>query len=244
MRKSHQWLTGLIVLAAALGGCSRKPKDLKGQVSYGIGHSFGRSLKAQNLDLDKKALANGVADGYTGEKPAMTEDEMQNALVKFNEKRVEAQNAQAEQNKVKSDEFLAKNKDEEDVRVTKSGLQYKIIEQGEGASPKFEETVVVNYRGTLIDGTEFDSTYKRGQPAEFPVKGVIPGWTEGLQMMKKGGKAIFYVPPELGYGGSARQQIPANAVLIFDVELLDIKPSPKPSAPAAAPKPAAKPKTR
>jgi FKBP-type peptidyl-prolyl cis-trans isomerase len=212
----------LCTLIAATG-CNRKPKDQKAQVSYSIGVSFGKSLKAQNLDLDKSALGKGVQDGFEGKDILLNEGEMQAALAKLSESRQNEMKQLAEQNKAKADEFLAKNREAEGVQVTKSGLQYKIISEGTGSMPKSDDVVVVHYKGTLIDGTEFDSSFKRNQPAEFPIRGVIPGWTEGLQMMKKGGKAQFFIPPELGYGGQARQQIPPNAVLIFEVELVDIK---------------------
>lgn len=213
----------VICAVALLAACNRKPTDHKAQVSYSIGASFGRSLKAQSLDLDKSALSKGVQDGFEGKELLLNEQEMQGALAKLSEMRQNEMKDMAEKNKSKAEEFLNKNRDSEGVAVTKSGLQYKTVAEGSGASPKPDDVVVVNYKGTLIDGTEFDSSYKRNQPAEFPIRGVIPGWTEGLQLMKKGGKAVFFVPPELGYGAQARQQIPPNAVLIFDVELLDIK---------------------
>lgn len=238
----------VLMLAATAGavlaaGCSKKPKDQKSQVSYSIGVSFGKSLKAQNLDLDKKALANGVMDGFEGKELLLNDQEMQTSLAKLSETRQAEMNAAAEKNKTASDEFMAKNADAEGVRATQSGLQYKVLAEGDGPSPKPEDVVVVHYKGTLIDGTEFDSSFKRNQPAEFPVRGVIPGWQEGLQLMKKGGKMMIYVPPELGYGAAARQQIPANAVLIFEVELLDVKPGAKIPPPSRAGK-AAAPKTK
>lgn len=228
----------LLVLVAAvfaLTACNKKPKSNKEQVSYTIGAQFGKSLKSQNLDLDTKQLASGIVDGYKGEKAKLTDEEMQTAMMKLSEDRQKEIKDESDKNKVKAEEFLAKNKNAEGIQTTASGLQYKIIQQGTGASPKGDDIVVVNYKGTLIDGTEFDSSYKRNMPAEFPLKGVIPGWTEGLQMLKKGGKAMFFVPPALGYGDRPRQQIPGNAVLIFDVELLDIKPAP-PTAAGGAPK--------
>jgi len=228
----------LLVLVAAvfaLTACNKKPKSNKEQVSYTIGAQFGKSLKSQNLDLDTKQLASGIVDGYKGEKAKLTDEEMQTAMMKLSEDRQKEIKDESDKNKVKAEEFLAKNKNAEGIQTTASGLQYKIIQQGTGASPKGDDIVVVNYKGTLIDGTEFDSSYKRNMPAEFPLKGVIPGWTEGLQMLKKGGKAMFFVPPALGYGDRPRQQIPGNAVLIFDVELLDIKPAP-PTPASGAPK--------
>lgn len=217
-----------LALLFVVTGCSRKPKEHKDQVSYTIGAQFGKSLKSQNLDLNTKALANGIVDGYNGgDKVKLTEEEMQAAMMKLSDQRQKEMKAESEKNKAKADEFLAQNKTAEGVQVTASGLQYKILEPGSGPSPKGDDVVVVHYKGTLIDGTEFDSSHKRNAPAEFPLRGVIPGWTEGLQLLKKGGKAIFYVPPELAYGERPRQQIPGNAVLIFDVELVDIKPNKK-----------------
>ncbi len=210
-------------LIFAMTACSPKPKTHKDQVSYTIGAQFGKSLKSQNLDLDATALARGIADGLKGEKFRLSDEEMQAAMAKLSQDRQSEMKAEAAKNKVKADEFLAKNKAAEGIQTSASGLQYKIVNVGSGISPKVDDIVVVNYKGTLTDGTEFDSSYKRDMPAEFPVKGVIPGWTEGLQLMKKGGKAVFYVPPELGYGDRQRQNIPSNSVLIFEVELLDIK---------------------
>lgn len=222
--------TMLLTLAAILSvvACNRKPKSDKDQASYTIGAQFGKSLKSQGLDLDPSALSRGIVDGYKGEKILLSEEEMQGSMLKLSENRQKEQKVESDANKIKADDFLLNNKSNEGVKVTASGLQYKIISPGTGAQPKGDDVVVVHYKGTLIDGTEFDSSYKRNQPAEFPLKGVIPGWTEGLQLLKKGGKAIFWVPPELGYGERPRQQIPGNAVLIFDVELLDVK-SPPPA---------------
>lgn len=213
----------LLVLSVFFVACSRKPKTHKEQVSYTIGAQFGKSLTTQKLDLDPKALANGIVDGYKDEKLQLNKDEMEAAMAKLTEDRQKEVKAESDANKVKADAFLAKNKTASGVRVTSSGLQYRNLKDGTGPSPKGDDIVVVNYRGTLIDGTEFDSSYKRNMPAEFPLRGVIPGWTEGLAMMKKGGKAMFFIPPELGYGERPRQQIPGNAVLIFDVELVDVK---------------------
>ena len=243
IRFSALILLPLLAIALVFGGCTRKPKSLKDQVSYTIGAQFGKSLKSQDLDLDAKQVGNGIADGLKNEKFLLSDDEMQAAMMKLTEERQKGMKVQAEKNKIESDAFLAKNKTEEGIKVTASGLQYKMLEGGKGASPKGDEIVVVNYKGTLIDGKEFDSSFKRNMPAEFPIKGVIPGWTEGLQLMKKGGKATFYVPPELGYGDRPRQNIPSNATLIFEVELLDIKPPPKPgtTGPGSKPNAAAKP---
>ncbi len=215
----------LVALLSVLA-CNRKPKTDKDQVSYTIGAQFGKSLKTQSLDLDPSALSRGIVDGYSGGGAMkLTEEEMQAAMMKLSEKRQNDQKAESEVNKGKAQEFLLNNKSVEGVMTTASGLQYKISNPGTGAQPKGDDIVVVHYKGTLVDGTEFDSSYKRNQPAEFPLNGVIPGWTEGLQLLKKGGKAQFWIPPELGYGERARNQIPSNAVLIFDVELLEVKPA-------------------
>jgi FKBP-type peptidyl-prolyl cis-trans isomerase len=222
--------TILLLITLSFVACSRKPKNLKDQVSYTIGAQFGKSLKSQNLDLDSKQVGSGITDGLKDKSLLLSEDEMQAAMMKLTEQRQLDMKADAEKNKGIADAFLVKNKTVDGIKVTASGLQYKILEDGKGASPKGDDVVVVNYKGTLIDGKEFDSSYKRNMPAEFPLKGVIPGWTEGLQLMRKGGKAMFIVPPELGYGDRARQNIPSNSVLIFEVELLDVK------APTAAAK--------
>ncbi len=218
-------ILALSVIAFFLGACDGKPKSHKEQVSYTIGAQFGKSLRSQKLDLETKALAKGIVDGYKSDKLKLNEEEMQAAMMKLSEDRQKEVKDEADANKVKADEFLAKNKSVEGVKTTASGLQYKILAEGKGPSPKGDDVVVVNYKGTLIDGTEFDSSYKRNMPAEFPLKGVIPGWTEGLQLLKKGGKAQLFVPPNLAYGDRPRQQIPGNSVLIFDVELVDIKPA-------------------
>ena len=236
--KSALFILASFTAAFSLLSCSRKPSGTKEQISYTIGAQFGKSLKSQDLDLDSKALAHGIEDSLKAGKMALTDEEMQASMMKLNEERQKDMRVQADKNKVQSDAFLAKNKTAEGVKVTASGLQYKIASEGSGASPKGDEIVVVNYKGTLVDGKEFDSSYKRNTPAEFPLKGVIPGWTEGLQLMKKGGKATFFVPPELGYGDRPRQNIPSNATLIFEVELVDIKPAlkglPPPPKPATA----------
>lgn len=229
-----------IALTMTFLGCTRKPKSLKDQVSYTIGAQFGKSLKSQNLDLDAKVVGNGIADGLKDDKYLLSEEEMQTAMMKISEQRQQEMKAEAAKNKTVADAFLEKNKSAEGVKVTASGLQYKITDEGKGRSPKADDTVIVNYKGTLIDGKEFDSSYKRNMPAEFPLKGVIPGWTEGLQLLKKGGKATFFVPPELGYGDRPRQNIPSNSVLIFEVELLDVKATPSGIGANAAGKPAVK----
>lgn len=236
MRTQAGVLVLTVVAAVIFTGCNRKPKTPKDQVSYTIGAQFGKSLKSQNLDIDTSVLARGLADGYKGE-TKMTEEEMMSAMQAMAQERQKEMKVEADKNMGSSADFMGKNQSAEGIKTTASGLQYKITQEGTGPSPKGNEIVVVNYKGTLVDGTEFDSSYKRNQPAEFPLNGVIKGWTEGLQLMKKGGKATFYIPPQLGYGDRARAPIPPNAVLIFEVELLDVKPPNKPATAApAAPK--------
>lgn len=234
----------LLVIAAAglmltLTACNKPDlKSDKGQASYAIGQQIGKNLKAQNIEIDPKTLAASLADATAG-KSEMTEEQIQKAMMKLQEMAMKKQQEEGETNKKKSAEFLEKNKTAPGVKVTASGLQYSVIKEGDGPMPKKEDTVKCHYTGTLIDGTKFDSSVDRGQPAEFPVAGVIPGWTEALQMMKVGSKYKLVIPPELAYGPAGRPGIPANSTLIFEVELLEIvKPGAKPaaSAPVKAPK--------
>ncbi len=239
-------MKNLLVVAAvatlALVGCNKADlKSDKGQASYAIGQQIGKNLKAQNIEIDPATLAASLKDAAAG-KSEMKDDEIQKAMMKLQEGAQKKQQEEGETNKKKSAEFLEKNKTAAGVKVTASGLQYIETTVGTGAIPKKEDTVKCHYTGTLIDGTKFDSSVDRGQPAEFPVGGVIPGWTEALQMMKVGSKYKLFIPAELAYGPSGRPGIPANSALIFDVELLDIvKGVAKPAAPAAKPA-AAKPK--
>lgn len=234
-------MRSLLLVAAvatlALVGCNKADlKSDKGQASYAIGQQIGKNLKAQNIEIDPTTLAASVKDAAAG-KSEMKDDEIQKAMMKLQEGAMKKQQEEGEVNKKKSAEFLEKNKSAAGVKVTASGLQYSVTTEGTGAIPKKEDTVKCHYTGTLIDGTKFDSSVDRGQPAEFPVAGVIPGWTEALQMMKVGSKYKLFIPAELAYGPSGRPGIPANSALIFDVELLDIV---KAAAKAPAAKPAKK----
>jgi FKBP-type peptidyl-prolyl cis-trans isomerase FklB len=209
-------------------------KDLKDKASYSIGLNFGMNFKRQNVDLNSDAFAAGFKDGMSGKNPLMSEQEVRDTMAAFEKDMQQKQGEMAQKNGAEAEKFLAANKTKEGVKTTSSGLQYKALKEGNGAQPKSSDTVTVNYRGTLIDGTEFDSSYKRGQPATFPVGGVIKGWTEALQLMKVGSKYQLFVPASLAYGEQGRPGIPPNATLIFEVELMDVK---SPQAGGASPAP-------
>lgn len=198
-------------------------KDLKSKASYAIGLSIGGNMKKQSIDLDPEFISKGIKDSLSGAKPLLTDDQIGEVLREFQTKAVAEV---AEKAKAEGVAFLAKNKTAPGVKVTDSGLQYKVIKDGTGKTPTAKDEVTTHYRGTLINGTEFDSSYKRGEPATFPVGGVIKGWTEALQLMKVGSKWQLVIPSELAYGENPRPggPIPPNAVLIFEIELLDVKP--------------------
>ncbi|HLH09219.1 MAG TPA: FKBP-type peptidyl-prolyl cis-trans isomerase [Terriglobales bacterium] len=202
----------------------------KQKQSYAIGMSFGRSLKRDSLDLDLDILMQGLKDTLAGNKMLLTDQEAQATLSALQGQIMAQQKAKMEQaavkNKQEGEAFLAANKTKDGVVALPSGLQYKILKQGTGPKPTANDTVVCNYRGTLINGTEFDSSEKHGGPATFPVKGVIKGWTEALQLMPVGSKWELFVPADLAYGERAPGgEIGPNATLIFDVELLSIQPA-------------------
>ena len=237
-----------LVATTAFSQESTTLKDEKDKVSYSIGLDIGNTFKKQKMDIDPTVLISGLKDGYSGNKPQMTEEEVKATMTAFSKSMMEKQANQAKEasakNGAEGEKFLADNKSKEGVKTTASGLQYKVLKEGSGESPKETDTVVTNYRGTLIDGTEFDSSYKRNEPASFPVNRVIKGWTEALQMMKPGAKYQLFIPAGLAYGErGAGQDIGPNQTLIFEVELLSVKKeeaSPAPGASAAAPKPASK----
>jgi FKBP-type peptidyl-prolyl cis-trans isomerase FklB len=196
----------------------------KKRFSYIIGMQIGQQLRNDNIELDEAAFMAAIRDVAAGNKPQLSQQELQATMQRIQQQRQAESQKIAEKNTLEGQKFLEENKKKAGVKVLPSGLQYKVIKSGSGTSPKATDTVEVNYRGTLIDGTEFDSSYSRGQPATFPVNGVIKGWQEALQAMKEGGKWQIYVPAELAYGSrGAGAKIGPNATLIFDVELLKIK---------------------
>jgi FKBP-type peptidyl-prolyl cis-trans isomerase FklB len=192
-------------------------KNQKEKVSYIIGMDIGGNLKRQLIDVDPSIFAKGIKDALSGEKPLLTEQEIQETMIAFQREVMEKQ-------KKRGEAFLAENKNKEGVKTLPSGLQYKVIKAGTGKIPKLNDTVATHYRGILIDGTEFDSSYKRGQPATFLVSGVIPGWIEALQLMEEGAKWQLFIPSNLAYGErGAGGIIGPNATLIFEMELISIQ---------------------
>lgn len=211
-----------------------KPKEapafttLKDRSSYALGMNLGTQLHRQSVEIDPDLVLKGLKDSMGGGKTLMTEEEVRATFTELQaaitKKQQEKMAAAGEANKKEGEAFLAANKTKPGVVTLPSGLQYKILTAGTGAKPTATDTVVCNYRGTLINGTEFDSSYKRGQPATFPVSGVIKGWTEALQLMPVGSKWELFVPSDLAYGEQARSaEITPNSTLIFEVELISIQ---------------------
>lgn len=203
-------------------------KTQKDSVSYAIGYNIGMNFKTQNIDVDPAIVAAAMRDLMNDAEPKLNEEQSQQVWMAYQQELMAKQQEEREQSGVKNKEegqkWLEENKKKDGVQVTASGLQYKVITMGEGATPTKDDKVKVHYRGKLIDGKQFDSSYDRGEPAVFPVTGVIPGWTEVLLLMPVGSKWEVYIPGELAYGErGAGQDIGPNATLIFDVELLGIE---------------------
>jgi FKBP-type peptidyl-prolyl cis-trans isomerase len=216
----------------------------KAKTSYAYGLNMGEGMRTHSVDLDPAIIYRGMKDGLAGGKTLMTDDEAKAVMTAFQNDMRQKQQAKmqalAESNKKEGEAFLAENKTKEGVVALPDGLQYKILQQGDGPKPTPTDLVICNYKGTLLDNTEFDSSYKRGQPATFPVNGVIRGWSEALQLMPVGSKWQLFIPPDLGYGArGAGGNIGPNATLVFEVELLSIKP--KTPAPTPNPPPGANP---
>ncbi len=203
-------------------------KTERDRVSYTIGMDIGNNLKGQSIDVDPDIFSRGLKDALTGSLPLLTEKEIQETMTNFKKEMQVKQASRMKEvggkKKQEGEAFLAKNGKKEGVTTLTSGLQYKVIKEGDGKSPKSTDTVSVHYRGTLINGNEFDSSFKRGQPASFQVGGVIKGWTEALLLMKTGAKWKLFIPSDLAYGErGAGRSIGPNETLIFEVELLEIK---------------------
>lgn len=237
--KSSHFLA--LALLAPLSGCFDKSEQasttkldtVEAKASYGFGIDFSKRLSQQGIILETEALVQGIRDGSSGTEPKISEADMTQArndfLQKLRTDMATKQSAMAEKNLAAGKAFLAENAKKEGVITTASGLQYQIITPGTGAKPTLEDTVTTNYRGTVIDGREFDSSYTRGTPATFPVKGVIKGWTEALQLMKVGAKWKLFIPADLAYGPTQRSEIiEPNSTLIFEIELLKIDGKDKP----------------
>lgn len=227
----------IVACVAMLAACGQQAEEKKpavasldseqAKLSYAIGLDIGSSLKTLETDLDRDIMAQAIADRLDGTEPKLSAEEANKVKQAFfkaqaEKKQAEAK-AQGEKNKAAGAAFLAEHAKKEGVTVTDSGLHFRLISEGDGPKPKPEDIVRVHYKGTLIDGTEFDSSYSRGEPATFPLNAVIKGWTEGLQLMKVGSKAELVLPPELAYGEhGAGGKIGPNSTLIFEVELLGI----------------------
>ena len=196
------------------------PKTDEERGGYAVGLGIGQMLKAQQLtDIDLTFLVRGIKDALSGAKPALGEKEIEESTQKMQKNALARVSAR---NKAEGEKFLAANAKKEGVKTTKSGLQYKVLKEGAGPSPKATDMVRTHYHGTFINGEVFDSSVERKEPAEFEVNGVIPGWTEALQMMKVGSKWQLFVPFKLAYGERGYRGIPPAATLVFEVELLDI----------------------
>ena len=218
----------LLFVCQANAGENPLLKSEKDKMSYIIGMDLGKNFQKQGIDVDPDILARGIKDGVSGGKPLLSEEEIKDTLASFQAemmaKQTELVKTRGEKNKKEGETFLAENRKKEGVKTLPSGLQYKVIRAGIGKSPKLTDEVTAHYRGTLIDGTEFDSSYRRGKPETLPVNGVIPGWTEALQLMQVGAKWQLFIPPSLAYGErGAGRDIGPNATLIFEIELISIQ---------------------
>jgi FKBP-type peptidyl-prolyl cis-trans isomerase FklB len=225
------WIAFFCVALVTIQLSAQKKTTLKTQkekVSYIIGTDIGKNLKKQSIDVNPELLFKGIKDAFAGDKFLLTNQEIQEVMGAFQQEMIAKQSEKMSKagaaNKKEGEAFLDANKRKDSVITLPSGLQYKVVVEGTGKTPTVTDTVTTHYRGTLIDGTEFDNSYKRGESATFPVKGVIAGWTEALQLMKAGSKWKLYIPANLAYGDrGAGQLIGPGATLIFDIELISVK---------------------
>ncbi len=217
----------LFIFAFSFAGEKVELKDQKDKESYSLGYTFGKSIKAQGFDLNLDVYSSGIRDALGGTNPQLSQEEIQKSIGEVQKRVMAAQQKlfqeTAAKNLAEGKAFLEENRKKEGVKTLPSGLQYKIFTEGSGKTPKASDQVTVNYKGTLIDGSEFDSSYKRGTPATFRVDKVVRGWTEALQLMKEGSKWQLFIPPELAYGDRGSGPIPPNTPLLFEVELISIK---------------------
>jgi FKBP-type peptidyl-prolyl cis-trans isomerase FklB len=210
------------------GGGTSALKDQKERESYSLGYQFGKNLKFQETEIDFDVYMAGLRDALEDREARMSQEEIRTTINNLQKRLAEAQQnfqkEQAEKNLAEGLAFLEENGEKEGVITLESGLQYKVLTEGSGESPQKSDTVTVHYKGTLINGTEFDSSYSRGQPQSFRVDGVIPGWTEALQLMKEGAKWQLFIPSALAYAErGVPQRIPPNSTLIFEIELISIQ---------------------
>jgi FKBP-type peptidyl-prolyl cis-trans isomerase FklB len=197
--------------------------NLTDKISYIIGRDMASNLRKQGINIEAEAFMQGLKDALTGQPSALSQADIQQAMMALQQQMGQQQNAQASQNQQAGEKFLAENKSKAGVKTLPSGLQYQVLQEGKGKSPSRTDQVTTHYHGTLIDGTVFDSSYERGQPATFPVNGVIAGWTEALQLMQEGAKWRLFIPSDLAYGSKgAGGVIGPNTTLVFDVELISV----------------------
>jgi len=224
-------LAAIVSIGLLFGVCSAADKvDLKSQKdkeSYSLGYQFGESLKMQGLDINLDVYTSAIRDALAGKGPQLSQEEIRATIMDVQKRTMASQQKavkeQGDKSLAEGKAFLAANAKKEGVRTLPSGLQYKVVAEGSGKTPKATDEVTVNYKGTLVDGREFDNSYKRGAPANFRLDKVIKGWTEALQLMKEGSKWQLFIPPELGYGERGAGPVPPNSVLIFEVELISVK---------------------
>ncbi|WP_347159111.1 FKBP-type peptidyl-prolyl cis-trans isomerase [Pontibacter chitinilyticus] len=200
-----------------------KPENQKDKISYIIGRDMAANLQKQGIEIEAEPFMEGLKEVLAGKPSSLSQAEVQQAMMALQQEMGQKQSGKSAENKQAGESFLAANKSKEGVKTLPSGLQYQVLQEGNGKSPSSSDSVTTHYRGTLIDGTVFDSSYERGEPATFPVNGVIAGWTEALQLMKEGAKWRLFIPSELAYGTQgAGDAIEPNATLIFDVELISV----------------------
>ncbi|MCP8900460.1 FKBP-type peptidyl-prolyl cis-trans isomerase [Gilvimarinus xylanilyticus] len=249
MMNKRLLMTGMLCSAAILAGCNQGDAEkettkevqlqtLEQKVNYAIALNMANNFKQREVPIEVDAFTQALKDVRDGTDPRLSEEEMQETMQTFQEQQMELQQQRqkeiADKNKADGEKFLSDNAAKEGVEMTESGLQYKVLEEGDGIQPAAEDTVTVHYEGRLIDGTVFDSSYERGNPATFGLNQVIPGWTEGLQLMETGSKYELYIPSDLAYGPGGNQGIPPNSTLVFQVELLEVEKAEEPEAEEAA----------